>query len=323
MTEGEAVPAITPQYGGFVNGEGPSALTKQPTCSTTATSSSPPGDYPSTCSGAVDPNYDISYVSGTVVVEAPATTTTTTTVPPTTTTSSTTTTTTVPPTTTTSTTAPAPVPPATTTPVAPATTVPPAPLLVVRALAPSVATGGSTLHLAVGSSVVRAALQAPPTLALSVSGGSLVGAEGQDWYCDASAGACHWAGPLPIAAGETLPAVHVQVRVTGTQDLVVRTVLRAGDLERSQSFTVKVEQPALFCGSVPGGGLYRELRGQVVGVMLSSTSCPYQLVARDGKVVAFGRHGASVIAVVHRKLAGPVLTAVVPAGGHGYWLVAR
>jgi hypothetical protein len=61
-------PVITPTYSGFVNGDSPSSLTMQPNCTTTATSTSLPGSYPSTCSGAVDPNYTISYVPGTVTV---------------------------------------------------------------------------------------------------------------------------------------------------------------------------------------------------------------------------------------------------------------
>ena len=129
MAEGGPVPAITPSYSGFVLGQGPSYLTTAPTCSTTARSSSAPGSYPATCSGAVDPNYAITYVAGTVTVEATTTTTaptTTTTTAPTTTTP--TTTTTAPTTTTTTTTAP------TTTTTAPTTTttatVPP-PLVVV------------------------------------------------------------------------------------------------------------------------------------------------------------------------------------------------
>ena len=70
MTYGGAVPAITPSYGGFVNGDTAASLTTAPTCSTTATSSSPPGTYPATCSGAVDANYAIGYVAGTVTVAA-------------------------------------------------------------------------------------------------------------------------------------------------------------------------------------------------------------------------------------------------------------
>jgi len=68
MTYGAAVPAINPSYSGFVNGDDASSLTTAPTCSTGATSSSPVGQYPSTCSGAVDPNYTITYVAGDTVV---------------------------------------------------------------------------------------------------------------------------------------------------------------------------------------------------------------------------------------------------------------
>jgi hypothetical protein len=69
MTFGGTPPTITPSYSGFVNGDSPANLTTPPTCSTTATSTSLPGNYPSTCSGAVDANYSaISYVSGTVTV---------------------------------------------------------------------------------------------------------------------------------------------------------------------------------------------------------------------------------------------------------------
>jgi MBG domain (YGX type) len=84
MTYGGAVPAITAVYGGFVNGDTAASLTTAPTCSTAATSSSPPGTYPATCSGAVDADYAISYTAGTVTVAAapptgpPATTTSTT-----------------------------------------------------------------------------------------------------------------------------------------------------------------------------------------------------------------------------------------------------
>ena len=41
MTYGGTPPAITPAYTGFVNGDGVSSLTTEPTCSTTATSASP------------------------------------------------------------------------------------------------------------------------------------------------------------------------------------------------------------------------------------------------------------------------------------------
>ena len=62
MTYGGSTPTITPSYSGFVNGDTAASLTTPPTCSTAATSSSPVGSYPSSCSGAADPNYTFSYV---------------------------------------------------------------------------------------------------------------------------------------------------------------------------------------------------------------------------------------------------------------------
>ena len=75
MTYGAAPPAITPGYSGFVNGDDAGSLTTAPACSTTATSASPAGTYPSSCSGVADPDYAVSYVSGTVTVTPAATTT--------------------------------------------------------------------------------------------------------------------------------------------------------------------------------------------------------------------------------------------------------
>ncbi|TDX01980.1 MBG domain-containing protein [Dinghuibacter silviterrae] len=68
MTYGGTVPAFTANYSGFVNGDNASSLTTAPTITTTATSSSVPGTYPITASGAVDPNYTISYSPGTLTV---------------------------------------------------------------------------------------------------------------------------------------------------------------------------------------------------------------------------------------------------------------
>jgi hypothetical protein len=66
---GAAVPTITPSYSGFVNGQTSASLTTQPTCITAYTTASAPGSSPSTsCSGAVDANYAISYVNGAVTV---------------------------------------------------------------------------------------------------------------------------------------------------------------------------------------------------------------------------------------------------------------
>jgi hypothetical protein len=77
MVYGGPLPTITPSFSGFVLGEtNLTALTTQPTCSTTATLTSNVGTYPSTCSGAVAPNYIITYVAGSVTVTPAALTVT-------------------------------------------------------------------------------------------------------------------------------------------------------------------------------------------------------------------------------------------------------
>ena len=74
VTYGDPVPAITPSYTGFTGGQTDPA--PRPTCTTTATSSSPVGTYPTTCSGAADPNFDFDYVDGSITITpAPATVT--------------------------------------------------------------------------------------------------------------------------------------------------------------------------------------------------------------------------------------------------------
>jgi len=68
MTYGGTLPNVTPSYAGFVNGDGIGSLSTVPTCSTAATSSSPVGAYTTSCSGAADSNYTITYVNGSVHV---------------------------------------------------------------------------------------------------------------------------------------------------------------------------------------------------------------------------------------------------------------
>ena len=59
---------LSVSYSGFVNGDTSASLTTQPSVSTTATTSSPVGSYAITANGAVDANYTISYVAGTLAV---------------------------------------------------------------------------------------------------------------------------------------------------------------------------------------------------------------------------------------------------------------
>jgi sugar lactone lactonase YvrE len=65
---GAAVPVITPSYSGLVNGDTSSVLTTAPSCATMYTTTSADGVYPTTCSGAVAANYNISYIAGAVTV---------------------------------------------------------------------------------------------------------------------------------------------------------------------------------------------------------------------------------------------------------------
>jgi hypothetical protein len=68
MVYGGTLPTLTASYAGFVNGDGPASLTTLPTLSTTAAGSSPPGTYAIMAAGAADPDYLITYVSGTLTV---------------------------------------------------------------------------------------------------------------------------------------------------------------------------------------------------------------------------------------------------------------
>ena len=71
---GEVNPILTVTYNGFVNNDSPAQLAVQPIVSTTATASSPIGQYPITASGAASPNYTFMYISGvlTIIQAAPA-----------------------------------------------------------------------------------------------------------------------------------------------------------------------------------------------------------------------------------------------------------
>src|SRR5262249_40299055 len=71
---GAGLPALTVSYSGFVNNDTAASLTTLPTLSTTATANSHVADYVITVGGAVDSNYSITYVNGTLhVTPAPLT----------------------------------------------------------------------------------------------------------------------------------------------------------------------------------------------------------------------------------------------------------
>ena len=68
MKQGDALPTLKAEYSGFKNGETEAVLTKKPTLTTTATSSSAPGEYEVKVSGAEAKNYEITYKSGKITV---------------------------------------------------------------------------------------------------------------------------------------------------------------------------------------------------------------------------------------------------------------
>src|SRR5262249_22401687 len=61
-------PAFAAAITGFVNGDGLSSLTSQPSCAASATTASAPGSYAISCSGGSSPNYTFSYSGGTLTV---------------------------------------------------------------------------------------------------------------------------------------------------------------------------------------------------------------------------------------------------------------
>ena len=67
ISYGDAVPAITPWYSGLPGGQLQTATPA--TCTTTATSTSPAGTYPTSCAGAVNGSSTITYVNGTITIE--------------------------------------------------------------------------------------------------------------------------------------------------------------------------------------------------------------------------------------------------------------
>jgi hypothetical protein len=76
ITYPAAVPAITPVYSGFVKNETEAILDTKPACSVTVPSNKAAGTYATTCSGALDPNYVITYAPGTLTIKgAPLTVT--------------------------------------------------------------------------------------------------------------------------------------------------------------------------------------------------------------------------------------------------------
>lgn len=65
---GQAFPAFTAAYAGFINGDTPAALQGTLAITTTAVPTSPVGSYPLTPGGVSSPNYVINFVNGTLTI---------------------------------------------------------------------------------------------------------------------------------------------------------------------------------------------------------------------------------------------------------------
>jgi hypothetical protein len=65
---GTANPTLTWSATGFVNEENSTVFNSNPTCTTTATTTSPIGSYPITCSGGAAKNYSFTYLTGTLTI---------------------------------------------------------------------------------------------------------------------------------------------------------------------------------------------------------------------------------------------------------------
>jgi hypothetical protein len=66
--QGTTMPELTVTYTGFVNGDNSDDLAPKPTVTTTATGTSPVGEYEITVSGAASPNYNIDQQPGTIEI---------------------------------------------------------------------------------------------------------------------------------------------------------------------------------------------------------------------------------------------------------------
>ena len=71
IKQGETLPTFEAEYSGFKNNETKAVLSTQPTITTTAISTSEPGEYEITVSGAEATNYEISYAKGKLTINAP------------------------------------------------------------------------------------------------------------------------------------------------------------------------------------------------------------------------------------------------------------
>ena len=334
---GSPVPALTPAYQGFVNGDTASSLTTAPTCTTTATSSSPPASYPVTCSGAVDPDYTITYTAGSVTVgaaplavKAPKLAVTMGAVVPALipayqgfvngdTASSLTT-------------------PATCTTTATSSS-PPAsyPVTCSGAVDPDYAityTAGSVTVVALRSQTISFSPPTTATVGSSVTLSATGGASGEPVVFSidqaGGAGVCTSTGPDGSDVTFDAPGARVvdadqagTATFAAAEDQQVITVLPSGPTgPTGRGYWLVGSDGGVFAdgNGFYGSGVALHLDRPVVGVAATPDGKGYWLVAADGGVFAFGDAGF-LGSAVGLHLDRPVVGMAATPDGKGYWLV--
>ncbi|MGH9104468.1 MAG: MBG domain-containing protein [Acidimicrobiales bacterium] len=293
VTYGAGFPGLGPTYAGFVHGDSAASLSEQASCSTTATATSPPGPYAVTCSGAVDPDYQISYVLGTLTVLASPSGVVATSAPP--------------------------APDVPVVPVGATTSVATRPVLTVKAPDMTVSQGSSVPALLPSYSgfvdgANAASLTSQATCRTTAVAGSPVGT-----YPVSCAGASdpkylisYLGGTVTVVAlqGGTRPA-----DVTSGGSTLAPTADGRGWWVLSKRGRVSSFGTAPLYGAAAAG------RGQPppVAIAASLDSGGYWLATARGDVYSFGdaRFYGSAL---HLDLAGPVVAIARTANGKGYWL---
>ena len=334
MAYGGTVPTITPGYSGFVNGDSASSLTTTPTCSTTATSSDPPSPptYPSSCSGASDPNYAIVYDPGATTVT------------------------------------PAPIPVA----VSGSQANEGAPSFVGMATQPppsgvTVDTTGVTCSQVLPSTNISGALSSGSytLLAGSCSGAALSGANASDYtptYTSATDDFTVTGGPAeqttppppPTTIPPTTPVPTYGYWLVGSDGGIFtfgsaqfygstgsirlqRPVVGISPTADKGGYWLVASDGGIFAfgdagyfGSIPGDGLSpagsglpHSLNAPIVAMVPSSDGGGYFMVASDGGVFAFGDARFAGSCPGMGGCSGAAVSVVPDASGNGYWLVTQ
>ncbi len=324
MPYGSAPATVTPIYSGFVNADSASSLTTKPVCSTAATPTSTVlgSPYTSSCTGAVDPNYTMTYVDGSTTV----------------------------------------IPAALAIAVSGSQANSGAPQFAGTGNVPGVTidASGLTCALVNSSTAISGALPSGSytLVAGSCSGAQLTGSAASNYFPSYTSSAGDFTvtgGPVPPAQ----PAPATPARSDGywlvgsdggiftfgsaqfygsTGSLVLQrpvvgispTADRSGYWLVASDGGVFAFGDAGYYGSIPGSGLHpagsglpHSLNAPIVGMVPSSDGGGYFMVATDGGVFAFGDARFEGSCPGMGGCSGSAVSVVPDASGNGYWLITQ